>query len=111
MEALIAQMTPEEKAGQLSRYFYIQIMPTISAGVIKALEQGGVGSLVLVSSAAETNRSQKIDIDNSRPKIRVWRFRLASMFHLVQLTKSTRVRGMHQGSGSQRLIHQRGGGR
>lgn len=31
-DALIAQMTPEEKAAQLSLYFYFQTMPSMTAG-------------------------------------------------------------------------------
>jgi beta-glucosidase len=68
-DALITQMTPEEKAGQLSQYFYFRAAPSMFAGVTKALEHGGVGSLAFVSSAAETNRLQRIAIDHSRQKI------------------------------------------
>ena len=67
--ALIAQMTPEEKAGQLSQFFYIQSMPTAVAGVTKILEHGGAGALLFVSSAAETNRLQRSAMDNSRLRI------------------------------------------
>lgn len=67
--ALIAQMTPEEKAGQLSQFFYIQAMPAAIAGVTKILERGAAGSLLFVSSAAETNRLQRIAMDNSRLRI------------------------------------------
>src|ERR1700722_19496807 len=67
--ALIAQMTPEEKAGQLSQFFLNQAMPSAVAAVTPILERGAAGSLLFVSSAAETNRLQRIAMDNSRLKI------------------------------------------
>jgi beta-glucosidase len=67
--ALLAQMTPEEKAGQLSDFFYIQAMPNALQNVSKALEHNAAGALLLISSAAETNRFQRMAIDNSRLKI------------------------------------------
>lgn len=68
-DALIAQMTPEEKAGQLSQYFYISVFPPQAKLVDKALLEGGVGSLLFVSDPAEANRLQKIAIEHSRLKI------------------------------------------
>lgn len=68
-DALIAQMTPEEKAAQLSLYFYFQTMPSMTAGVTKALEHGDVGAIAFVSSASVANRLQRMAIDNSRQKI------------------------------------------
>ncbi|HEY9545099.1 MAG TPA: beta-glucosidase BglX [Solimonas sp.] len=67
--ALIARMTPAEKAGQLSQYFYISVFPPQAKLVDKALLEGGVGSLLFVSDPAEANRLQKIAIENSRLKI------------------------------------------
>lgn len=68
-DALIAQMTPEEKAGQLSQYFYISIFPPQAKLVDKALAEGGVGSLLFVSDAAQANRLQKIAVEDTRLKI------------------------------------------
>lgn len=68
-DALLAQMTPEEKAGQLSQYFYFQAMSSMTGGVTKALEHGGVGSIIFVSSAVDTNRLQRMAMANSRQKI------------------------------------------
>jgi beta-glucosidase len=67
--ALLAQMTPEEKAGQLSQYFYFSMFPPLAAGVNKSIEQGAVGSLVFVSDPAEANRLQKIALEHSRLNI------------------------------------------
>src|SRR3546814_20359492 len=62
-------MTPAEKAGQLSQYFYISVFPPQAKLVDKALLEGGVGSLLFVSDPAEANRLQKIAIENIRLKI------------------------------------------
>lgn len=67
-DALIAQMTPAEKAGQLGIHFYLP-MPAFAKYVNGALGQGGIGGLLFVSDPAETNRLQKIAIDGSRLKI------------------------------------------
>jgi beta-glucosidase len=65
---LVAQMTPEEKAAQLTQYFYIPIGPTKELAE-KELRAGRVGALLFVSDFRETNRLQKIAIDSSRLKI------------------------------------------
>jgi beta-glucosidase len=67
--ALIAQMTPEEKAGQLSQYFYFAIFPPLTETTKKWVEQGGVGSLLFVTDPAEINRLQKIAVEKTRLKI------------------------------------------
>jgi beta-glucosidase len=68
-DALLAQMTPEEKAGQLSQYFYFSFAPALNAVAEKALAQGAVGSLLFVTDPAYTNRLQKIAVEQTRMKI------------------------------------------
>lgn len=68
-DALIAQMTAQEKAGQLSQYFYFQIFPPMNEAADAALESGAVGSLLFVTDPVEVNRLQKIAIEHSRLKI------------------------------------------
>ena len=70
-DALIAQMTPQEKAGQLSQYFYMQPMPAMNAPALQALETTGAGSLLFVTDPAEINRLQHIAVDKTRLKIPV----------------------------------------
>jgi len=65
-DALIAQMTPAEKAGQLSQYFYFQIFPPMNKPVEAALESGGVGSILFITDPVEINRLQHVAIDKSR---------------------------------------------
>ena len=68
-DALIAQMTPEEKAGQLSQFFYFQIFPPMNAKADVAVAAGGAGSLLFVTDPAFTNRLQHLAVDKSRLKI------------------------------------------
>ncbi|MCA0294685.1 MAG: glycoside hydrolase family 3 C-terminal domain-containing protein [Actinobacteria bacterium] len=81
---LLSRLTLEEKAGQLSQYFYfgtgelpsaeaLAAMPEEArsmamqpAGVEAALEQGGAGSLLFVRDAALHNRLQRKAIEGSR---------------------------------------------
>jgi beta-glucosidase len=66
--ALVAQMTPEEKAGQLTQYFFIPV-PPMKDNVENELRAGRVGSLLFVTDPRETNRLQKIALEGSRLKI------------------------------------------
>ena len=78
VEALLAQMTVEEKAGQLTQYFYFghlrnlppgegdQLGPEQPLGVEEALSKGAAGSLLFVRDAAEANRLQRLAIEGSR---------------------------------------------
>jgi beta-glucosidase len=66
--ALLAQMTPEEKAAQLTQYFYIPIGPMQELAE-KEIRAGRVGALLFVADPKETNRLQKIAIESSRLKI------------------------------------------
>src|ERR1700741_736966 len=68
-DALIAQMTPEEKAGQLSQFFYFQIMPPMNTRADAAVAAGGAVSLLFVTDPAFTNRLQHLAVDKTRLKI------------------------------------------
>src|ERR1700743_551347 len=63
--ALLAQMTTDEKAGQLRQYFYIAQFPPLVDLVKKYVDQGA-GSLLFISNAADTNSLQRAAIENSR---------------------------------------------
>ncbi len=64
--ALLATMTLEEKAGQLSQYFYMGGWSAQNAFVESELRAGQVGSLLFVADSQETNRLQRIAIEESR---------------------------------------------
>ena len=77
VDELIAQMTPAEKAGQLTQYFYFRLPLGAEPGlefdadeqpkqVESALKQGGAGSLLFVTDPAETNRLQRQAIEGNR---------------------------------------------
>ena len=68
-DALIARMTPEEKAGQLSQYFYLGQFPAMAKPTEELLAKVGVGSLLFVSDPGETNRLQRIAVEQTRLKI------------------------------------------
>ena len=68
-EALIQQMTPEEKAGQLTQYFYFQMFAPLAAQLSQTVAKGGAGSLLFVTDPAEINRLQKIAVEQTRLKI------------------------------------------
>jgi beta-glucosidase len=76
---LMAAMTPAEKSGQLTQYFYFGspaetvdlpdvdgVPATPSAAVEAAMGRGEVGSLLFVTDPAETNRLQRLTIDGNR---------------------------------------------
>ncbi|CAN7489339.1 glycoside hydrolase family 3 C-terminal domain-containing protein [Phenylobacterium sp. LjRoot225] len=69
-DKLLSQMTPEEKAAQLSQFFYFQMMPPqMMKPALSLLNTTGVGSLLMVTDPAEINRLQKIALEKSRLKI------------------------------------------
>jgi beta-glucosidase len=70
-QALVARMTPEEKAAQLTQYFYMQPSPPANKAALQALETTGLGSLLFVTDPVEINRLQRIAIEKSRLKIPV----------------------------------------
>ena len=81
VDELIAQMTPAEKAGQLTQYFYFGSllgMPTPSRGRSRrrwrrcrrwsrdSSTAGGATSLLFVTDPAEINRLQRLAVEDSR---------------------------------------------
>src|SRR5947207_13118042 len=79
VEDLLRQMTPAEKAGQVTQYFYFRlpaeatIEPALGVdpdaqprAVEEALGRGEVGSLLFVTDPAEVNRLQRLAIEGNR---------------------------------------------
>ena len=79
VDELIAEMTPAEKAGQLTQYFYFGCQPEAEVEpalgldlgkqplmVEEALGQGLAGSLLFVTDPAETNRLQRLAVEGNR---------------------------------------------
>ena len=66
--ALLAQMTPEEKAGQLTQYFYFTF-GGMKDFPEKELKAGRVGTLLFITDPKETNRLQHMAVDETRLKI------------------------------------------
>ncbi len=78
VEELLAQMTPAEKAGQLTQYFYFRLpadAPPPQQGfdpeeqpqmVETKLADGAVGSLLFVTDPAEINRLQRLAVEGNR---------------------------------------------
>ncbi len=76
-KALLAKMTPQEKAGQLVQYFYLGAPDQAttseksaqSYNVEEGVARGEVGSLLLMTDPVEINRLQRIAMEKSRLKI------------------------------------------
>jgi beta-glucosidase len=79
VDELITQMTPAEKAGQLTQYFYFRLPagaeaePALGLDVDKqptmvesTLREGGAGSLLFVTDPAEINRLQRLAVEGNR---------------------------------------------
>ncbi len=78
IEELLAAMTPAEKAGQLTQYFYFggQVDPAggdlagasenTAGGVEGALARGEAGSLLFMTDPAEINRLQRLTLEGNR---------------------------------------------
>lgn len=79
IDELVAGMTPAEKAGQLTQYFYFGALPDSEAEPVggvalsgqpamveAALGRGAAGSLLFVTDPAETNRLQRLAVEGSR---------------------------------------------
>jgi beta-glucosidase len=64
-DALVAEMTPDEKAAQLTT---LSALPQIK-GIGDQRARSGGGSVLFVSDPQETNRLQRIAIETSRLKI------------------------------------------
>lgn len=67
-DALIAQMTLEEKAGQLTQFFHFSDFAR-DGKMELAIENGTVGALLFVTDPAATNRLQRVAMEKSRLKI------------------------------------------
>ncbi|HEX4204377.1 MAG TPA: glycoside hydrolase family 3 N-terminal domain-containing protein [Ktedonobacteraceae bacterium] len=65
-DTLLAAMTLEEKAGQISQYFYLTGISAQTEFVEAEVRAGRAGSLLFVSDPAETNRLQHIAVEESR---------------------------------------------
>jgi len=69
---LLAQLTPQEKLGQLTQYFFFgravvdDTDPEQAQWVDAALSRGEVGSLLFLRTADETNRMQRLAIEGNR---------------------------------------------
>ena len=77
VDELISQMTPAEKAGQLTQYFYFRLPGDAAPAldfrsdeqprmVESALQHGAAGSLLFVTDPAEINRLQRLAIEGNR---------------------------------------------
>jgi beta-glucosidase len=79
IDGLIAELTPAEKAGQLTQYFYFGSVPETDAEQIShrrpseqaatveaALRRGEAGSLLFVTDPSEINRLQQLTIEGNR---------------------------------------------
>ena len=79
LDELIAQMTPEEKAGQLTQHFYFRLpagaetelaLPRDIDGQPAMVESsvggGGAGALLFVTDPGEINRLQRLAVEGSR---------------------------------------------
>jgi beta-glucosidase len=78
IEELLAAMTPAEKAGQLTQYFYFGAQvdaaggdlagasENTAGGVEGALARGEAGSLLFLTDPAEINRLQRLTLEGNR---------------------------------------------
>src|SRR3954449_4480327 len=65
-DALLKQMTLEEKVGQLSQYFQFAAWPGQREFIDAEVRAGRAGSLLFVSDPRETNRLQHLAVEESR---------------------------------------------
>jgi beta-glucosidase len=65
-DALIAKMTPEEKAGQITQYFDFTTAPEESKRVTDEMAAARAGSLLFVTDPAELDRLQHIAVEKTR---------------------------------------------
>jgi beta-glucosidase len=81
-EALLAQMTLEEKLGQMNQLFVLTPNPPQS--LIDGIRKGQVGSLLFVSDPAVINSLQKVAVTESRLKIPlIFGFDVTHGFHTI----------------------------
>jgi beta-glucosidase len=69
VDALLARMTPAEKAGQLVQLFYFDDKPQDRDVTLAELRAGRVGSLLFETDPHEINRVQHIAVEKTRLKI------------------------------------------
>jgi beta-glucosidase len=80
VDALLKQMTPEEKMGQLNQLFHF----APSHRVDEAIAKGHVGSLLFVTDPVQINRLQHIAVDRSRLHIPlIFGFDVIHGFHTI----------------------------
>ena len=65
-DALLAQMSTDEKAGQLALFFYFSTMAQLSTPANTALQQGRAGGVLFVTDPVEANRLQRQAVENTR---------------------------------------------
>ena len=70
-DAIVSQITPEEKAGQLSQFFWLTRGDEISESVKESLRKGEIGSLLFVTDPKVINAIQKTAVEGSRLHIPV----------------------------------------
>lgn len=68
-DALIAQMTTEEKAGQITQYFDFPAAPQEAQRVEGEAAAGRAGSLLFITDPAELDRLQHMAVEKTRLKI------------------------------------------
>jgi beta-glucosidase len=66
VEALLAKMTLDEKVGQLTQYFHFPGFVPQNESVQAQVRAGRVGSLLFVSNPQDTNRLQKLAVEETR---------------------------------------------
>jgi beta-glucosidase len=81
-DALLAQMTLEEKIGQMNQLFFFQFQPVESFN--DGIRKGQIGSLLFVTDPALINRLQKVAVTESRLKIPlIFGFDVIHGFHTI----------------------------
>jgi beta-glucosidase len=81
-DALLAQMTLEEKLGQMNQLFLLGANPPES--LIIGIRKGQVGSLLFVTDPAVINRLQRVAVTESRLKIPlIFGFDVTHGFHTI----------------------------
>ena len=65
-DALLARMTVEEKAGQLTQYFTFERAPAEVERIEAEVRAGRAGSLLFVCKADEIDRLQRIAVEENR---------------------------------------------
>lgn len=69
VDTLLARMTDEEKAGQLSQYFYFSQFPPLAQKVDKEIAAGRAGAVLFTTDPKLVNRAQRIAVEQTRLKI------------------------------------------